>query len=103
MFLAEVSSQPSLDLFTPANNYWDSHTDWSGRIRSSLCGGCKKRRKKIETTFSQLNDQMMIRNYAKQSSVFFRRMVAKIAAFTILQYFNLLNHIPIGQVKYALI
>ena len=28
--------------------------------------------------------------------------VAKVAAFTMLQYFNLLNHKPIGQVKYPL-
>ncbi len=32
----------------------------------------------------------------------FTRMAAKVAAFTMLQYFNLLNHRPIGQVKYAL-
>ncbi len=32
----------------------------------------------------------------------FARMEAKVAAFTVLQYFNLLNHKPIGQVKYAL-
>ena len=32
----------------------------------------------------------------------FARMAAKVAAFTMLQYFNLLNHRPIGQVKYAL-
>lgn len=25
----------------------------------------------------------------------------KVVAFTVFQYFNLLNHIPIGQVKYA--
>ena len=64
----------------------------------------KKFRKRIETVFSQLNDHlMMIRNYAKQSQGFFTRMAAKVAAFTMLQYFNFLNHKPIGQVKYALI
>ena len=45
---------------------------------------------------------MMIRNYAKQPPGLFARMAAKVAAFTMLQYFNLLNHKPIGQVKYAL-
>ena len=56
-----------------------------------------------ETVFSQLNDHlMMIRNYAKKPSGLFARMEAKVAAFTILQYINLLNHRPIGQVKYAL-
>jgi len=64
----------------------------------------KRYRKRIETVFSQLNDHlMMIRNYAKQPPGFFTRMAAKVAAFTMLQYFNLLNHKPIGQVKYALI
>jgi hypothetical protein len=45
---------------------------------------------------------MIIRNYAKQSEGFFTRMAAKVAAFTMMQYFNFLNHKPIGQVKYAL-
>ncbi len=64
----------------------------------------KRYRKRIETVFSQLNDHlMMIRNYAKQPQGFFTRMAAKVAAFTMLQYFNLINHKPIGQVKYALI
>ena len=63
----------------------------------------KRFRKRIETVFSQLNDHlMMIRNYAKQPPGLFARMAAKVAAFTMLQYFNLLNHKPIGQVKYAL-
>ena len=58
---------------------------------------------RIETVFSQFNDQfMMIRNYAKKPNGLFARMAAKVAAFTMLQYFNLLNHRPIGQVKYAL-
>ena len=63
----------------------------------------KKYRKRIETVFSQLNDHlMMMRNYAKQTFGLFARIAAKIAAFTMLQYFNFINHKPIGQVKYAL-
>ena len=63
----------------------------------------KRFRKRIETVFSQLNDHlMMIRNYAKKPSGLFARMEAKVAAFTVLQYINLLNHKPIGQGKYAL-
>jgi len=61
---------------------------------------CKKFRKHIETLFSQLNDQfMMIRNYAKQSTGLFTRTAAKIAALTVLQYVNFINHREIGQVK----
>lgn len=61
-------------------------------------------RKRIETIFSQLNDQfMMIRNYAKQPNGLFTRIAAKVSAITILQYVNYVNHRKIGQVKYALI
>ena len=41
-------------------------------------------------------------NYAKQPPGLFTRMAAKVVAFTMLQFFILLNHKPIGQVKYAL-
>jgi hypothetical protein len=61
-------------------------------------------RKRIETVFSQLDDQfMLVRNYAKQQVGLFVRVLAKISAFTVLQYFNKINNNPIGQVKYALI
>lgn len=64
----------------------------------------KKFRKRIETLFSQLNDQfMMIRNYAKQPKGLFTRIAAKVSALTVLQYVNFVNHRKIGQVKYALI
>ena len=46
----------------------------------------KRFRKRIETIFSQLNDNlMMIRNYAKQSCGLFTRMAGKIAAMTFMQ------------------
>ena len=64
----------------------------------------KNFRKRIETIFSQLNDNlMMIRNYAKQSCGLFTRMAGKIAAMTFMQYVNFVNHRPIGQIKYSLI
>ncbi len=64
----------------------------------------KRFRKRIETIFSQLNDNlMMIRNYAKQSCGLFTRMAGKIAAMTFMQYVNFVNHHPIGQIKYSLI
>ncbi len=64
----------------------------------------KKFRKRIETLFSQLDDQfMMIRNYAKQPAGLFARTAAKITALTVLQYVNFVNHREIGQVKYALV
>lgn len=61
-----------------------------------------KARKRIETMFSQLDDQfMMIRNYAKQQRGLFTRVLAKIGAMTIMQYINKENNKPIGRVKYA--
>ena len=48
-----------------------------------------KARKRIETVFSQMCDQFMIeRNYAKQTTGLFSRIIGKISAFTILQYIN---------------
>ena len=62
-----------------------------------------KARKRVETAFSQLNDQlMMMRNYAKQTGGFFARIIGKISVFTVLQYINKINNKPIGRVKYAL-
>jgi hypothetical protein len=64
----------------------------------------KRFRKRIETIFSQLNDNlMMIRNYAKQSCGLFTRMAGEIAAMTFMQYVNFVNHRPIGHIKYSLI
>lgn len=61
-------------------------------------------RRRIETVFSQLNDNLlMIRNYAKQTCGLFTRIAGKIAAMTFMQYVNYINHRPIGQIKYALI
>ena len=49
----------------------------------------KKSRKKIETLFSQLCDQFMIRrNYAKSFEGFKTRILSKITALTLVQYIN---------------
>ena len=49
----------------------------------------KKSRKRIETLFSQLCDQFMIRrNYAKSFEGFKTRILSKISALTIVQYIN---------------
>ena len=64
----------------------------------------KRVRKRIETVFSQLDDQfMMIRNYAKHTTGLFSRILAKVSAMTVLQYINkYINNQPIGKVKHAL-
>ena len=63
----------------------------------------RKLRKRIETLFSQLNDQFMLfRNYAKNVAGIFSRVLAKITAMTALQYINKINNRPVGQIKHAL-
>jgi hypothetical protein len=60
-------------------------------------------RKRIETLFSQLDDQfMLLRNYAKDVDGIFSRILAKITAATALQFINKLNNRPIGRLKHAL-
>lgn len=62
-----------------------------------------KARKRVETNFSQLTDQyMFMRNYVKNTVALFARIISKISAQTIAQYFNYINNKPIGRVKYAL-
>jgi len=50
----------------------------------------RKSRKRIETLFSQLCDQFMIRRnyYAKSFLGFKTRVISKITALTIIQYIN---------------
>ena len=63
-----------------------------------------KARKRVETLFSQLDDQFMVcRNYAKQQVGLFARIISKVSALTVLQYINFINNKPIGRIKYALV
>lgn len=49
----------------------------------------RKKRKRIETLFSELCDQFMIRrNYAKSFDGFKTRILSKITALTTIQYIN---------------
>jgi len=61
----------------------------------------RKSRKRIETLFSQLCDQFMIRrNYAKSFRGFKTRILAKITAMTIIQYINkFIFNRPINNIK----
>ena len=57
----------------------------------------RKLRKRVETLFSQLDDQfMMARNYAKDTKGVFIRILSKITAVTALQYLNKSNNRPVG-------
>ena len=64
----------------------------------------RRARKRVETLFSQLDDQFMVcRNYAKQQIGLFARIISKVSAMTVLQYINFINNKPIGRIKYALV
>ncbi|MCT3649484.1 transposase, partial [Elizabethkingia anophelis] len=61
-------------------------------------------RKRIETLFSQLCDQFMIRrNYAKSFEGFKTRLLAKITALTVVQFINKLNNRNINNLKVSII
>ncbi len=63
----------------------------------------RKVRKRIETLFSQLCDQFMIRrNYAKSFDGFSTRILSKITALTLIQWFNKLNGNNINNLKIAI-
>lgn len=62
-----------------------------------------KARKRIETLFSQLCDQQMLkRNYAKTTAAVSLRLLCKITSVTLLQYINFMNNKPLNHLKYAL-
>lgn len=60
-------------------------------------------RKRIETLFSQLCDQFMLkRNYAKSFAGLTIRIISKLTSVTLLQFINVQNNKPINHLKYAL-
>ena len=68
-----------------------------------------KARKRVETLFSQLDDQFMVcrnseadralvaKNYAKQQVGLFARIISKVSAMTVLQYINFINNKQFGR------
>lgn len=63
----------------------------------------RKAKKRIETLFSQLCDQFMIRrNYAKSFDGFSTRILSKITALTFIQWFNKQNGNNINNLKIAI-
>lgn len=101
---AYLSEKIQLDLFSYANIKLNTP------MRSNQYGYKKqpfllrKARKRIETLFSQLCDQFMIRrNYAKSFDGFRVRILSKLSALTILQFINkFFNNKPVNHIKYAL-
>lgn len=63
----------------------------------------RKVRKRIETLFSQLCDQFMIRrNYAKSFDGFKNRILSKIMALTAIQLINKLKNRNINNLKISI-
>ena len=77
----ELFVNNNIDLSTPKRKNQKRHRAYPYVL--------KKTRKRIETLFSQLCDQFMIRrNYAKSFCCFKTRILAKITALTTIQYLN---------------
>lgn len=71
----------AIELTTPMRQNQQDFKAWSPVL--------KKARKRIETLFSQLCDQFMIRrNYAKSFQGFATRILTKITALTVIQWIN---------------
>ena len=98
-----ISADIQLNLFETAHislevPYRSNQKDWKPFHKPFA-----KSRKRIETLFSQFDDQFNImRNYAKDYIGFFARIISKVSALTVSQYMNKINNRPIGRIKYAL-
>lgn len=61
-----------------------------------------KKRRRIETQFSQLCDQFRLKhNYAKSFSGFLTRIMSKLAAIAVLQWVNIEKGRPLNHIKHA--
>jgi len=84
-----LSAEYQLDLFETLNIKLDTPMRSNQRDYRKQPYIYRKSRKRIETLFSQLCDQFMIkRNYAKSFEGFKTRILSKISALTIVQYIN---------------
>lgn len=84
-----LSTEIQIDLFNYANIQLDTPMRSNQKNYIPQFSLFRKKRKRIETLFSQLCDQFMIkRNYAKTFEGFKTRIISKIATVTIIQYIN---------------
>lgn len=93
-----------LDLFTTRRIQVETPMRTNQKDYRPQPGIIRRARKRIETFFSQLCDQFLIqRNYAKTFTGVATRVLAKVTAFTLLQYVNkFVKERPLNQVKHAL-
>ena len=98
-----LSSSQQLDLFTSCNIKLETPNRSNQLSFSKYPIVFRRLRKRIETLFSQLCDQFMLkRNYAKTLVGLSVRILTKITSVTLLQYINSKNEKPINHLKYAL-
>ena len=84
-----LSAAVQLNLFEYANIRLDTPKRTNQKGYKPQFRLFRKSRKRIETLFSQLCDQFMVRrNYAKSFDGFKTRILTKITAMTIIQYIN---------------
>jgi hypothetical protein len=84
-----LSTQIKLDLFNESNITLETPMRLNQKNYKPQAYIFRKSRKRIETLFSQLCDQFMIRrNYAKTFEGFKTRIVSKITALTMIQFLN---------------
>ncbi len=98
-----LSKTCQLDLFASAKIELKTPMRNNQQNKVPIAPVFKKTRKRIETLFSQLCDQFMLkRNYAKSVAGLTLRILNKIAAVTCLQFINKQNNKPLNHLKYAL-
>lgn len=98
-----ISKEVKIDLFESCNIKLETPNRGNQKDQQHWHPVFRKCRKRIETLFSQLCDQMMLkRNYAKSLEGLITRLITKIAAVTILQSMNYTNNKPINHLKHAL-
>ncbi|WP_313377308.1 IS982 family transposase, partial [Chishuiella sp.] len=84
-----ISQSIQIDLFTEVNVKLETPKRANQKDYKPQFYKYKKYRKRIETLFSQLCDQFMIRrNYAKTFEGFKTRILAKITTLTTIKYLN---------------
>jgi len=98
-----LSSEKQIDLFTSVGIELKTPMRSNQKDFHRYPFVFSKSRKRVETLFSQLCDQMMIkRNYAKTFEGLSARVISKVAAVTALQNMNLKNGRKLNHIKHAL-
>ena len=101
---AYLSEEIQTDLFSSSRIQLETPTRVNQYSFKKQSFHIRKARKRIETLFSQLCDQFMIRrNYAKSFHGLKTRVLSKITALTVLQYINkFFTNRNLNCIKYAL-